>query len=337
MALEGTIKDFPITNLFQTLGQHKQTGTLVINSKETYVTIYFSKGMIVNVESFPKKIENKLGETLVKNGLISKDTLEKALAVQNKTGKKLGEILLGLEILSKDGLKNALRIQATQIIMNIMNWPDGKYKFTKRDTVDWDKEWFEPISIDLLLMETMQMIDEMPLIKKSIPDTAMIFKLNKIDKKIEIVKEEEDEKDEDETIFITEKDYKILKMIDGNRNVARILDRSNLTEYETYKSLYNLIRKNLISEKQESDVEGDLNDILTKERKSFLHSIGQLLIFLLILIGLASSIYTSFFKKNIFYPLSLKMPQKTIKYHSKIEKNFINYLKEKYNSSGKKK
>ncbi len=337
MALEGTIKDFPITNLFQTLGQHKQTGTLVINLKDTYITIYFDKGMIVNVESFPKKIENKIGETLVKNGLISKDTLDKALSIQDKTGKKLGEILLGLGILGKEDLKKALRIQATEIIMSIMNWSDGKYKFTKRDVVDWDKEWFEPISIDLLLMETMQMMDEMPLIKKEIPNNDMVFIIKKIDKKIEIVKDDEDDKVDDEVIYITEKDYKILKLVDGTRTVNRILDKSSLTEYETYRALYNLIRKNLISERKELSYKDDLNALSVKEKKDFFKLIRQMIVFIIILLGLASLVYTSFIKKNIYHPLTYKIPHKTLDYQKKVEKNYIKYLKEKYNPSDNKK
>jgi hypothetical protein len=333
MALEGTIKDFPITNLFQTLGQHKQTGILVINLKDTYITIYFDKGMIVNVESFPKKIENKLGETLVKNGLISGDTLDKALAIQGKTGKKLGEILLGLGILGKEDLKKALRIQATEIIMSIMNWSDGKYKFTKRDVIDWDKEWFEPISIDLLLMETMQMLDEMPLIKKEIPDTEMIFKLRKIEKNIEIVKDEEDEKEDEEVIYITEKDYKILKLVDGTRTVMRILDKSNLSEYETYRALYNLIRKNLIEERKEFDLDNDIKELSIKENTDFFEFIKQIIVFIVIFFGLASLYYTTFTKENIYHPLTYKVSYKALDYQKKLEKSYINYLKDKYNSS----
>ena len=82
MALEGTIKDFSIVELLQMLGQNKSTGVLVIKHKDNFVTIYFERGLIVSVETFPRKLEHRLGETLLKRGNISNETLKKSLQIQ---------------------------------------------------------------------------------------------------------------------------------------------------------------------------------------------------------------------------------------------------------------
>ncbi len=55
--------------------------------------------------------KSRLGELLVRKGLISQDQLQKALLTQRETGARLGEILLGLGWLSERQLQRALTRQ----------------------------------------------------------------------------------------------------------------------------------------------------------------------------------------------------------------------------------
>jgi len=338
MALEGTIRDFSVADLMQTLGQHKQTGVLIIKSKETFITIYFDKGSIVNVESFPQKIEYKLGETLLKKEIITKDILEKTLKIQKKTGKRLGEILLDLNIISKEELKKGLTDQAIRIIMNMINWKQGYYKFQKKDFVDWDKEWFEPISTDHILMESMKMLDELPIIKEKIPDSSIVFKYTEIDKEIEILSEMEDEKTSDTKAYITENEYKILKLVDGIRDVEEIIDKMSISEFEVYRGLFNLLKKGLIEQKlKKSDLEKELEESRKASKKKFFDVIKFFIVSVFILFGIFSLIQTSFFKKNIFYPLDLNISDEIINERIKINNNYMKMIKNRYFLSEQKK
>ena len=333
MALEGTIKDFSIIELLQMLGQNKSTGILVIKHKENFVTIYFEKGLIVSVETFPRKIEHRLGKTLLKTGNISSEILNKALQIQSKTGKKLGEILLGLNIISKDELKKALKDQASQIILSIMSWKEGEYKFQKKDLVDWDKEWFEPLSVDRLLMESMQMLDEMPLIKEIIPDSSVVFTRNKITKKIKILDETEDEKISDKTIYLTKSEYEILKFIDGERDVNDLIDKINLSEFEIYKGLYNLNRKGIIKKVEKEEIFGKDEKSSEKEKKdkiSFFKKLKVAAALIIFLLEIISLIFTTGIKKNIFYLLQFTHHNQLVTIRYKTNQNFIKTIISKY-------
>ncbi len=56
-------------------------------------------------------MKNKIGEILIKKGLISEESLEKALEIQRKTGKKLGEALIEAQIIKEEDLARALSEQ----------------------------------------------------------------------------------------------------------------------------------------------------------------------------------------------------------------------------------
>lgn len=50
----------------------------------------------------------KLGQILIRQGLISAQQLEEALNLQSENSKKLGEVLLSVGLIRKDDLQQAL-------------------------------------------------------------------------------------------------------------------------------------------------------------------------------------------------------------------------------------
>src|SRR5512142_3038284 len=76
MALQGTLKDFSITEIIQLIGQQLKTGVLKICRGKSTVEIYFVDGMIVHV------FFNYLGEILVELQLLTKDDVLKVISTQ---------------------------------------------------------------------------------------------------------------------------------------------------------------------------------------------------------------------------------------------------------------
>ena len=95
MALQGTIKDFGLPDIFQLIGLQRKTGILTLSNdrdKET-VTVTFENGMVVMADSSGRRLEDRLGNVLVKQGKLSRERLEEALGVQKQTLQRLGHIL----------------------------------------------------------------------------------------------------------------------------------------------------------------------------------------------------------------------------------------------------
>ncbi len=301
MALEGTIKDFSPIEIFQTIGQNKRTGVLMLKREKgsgtEFVTVYFEEGLIVNVESFPQKIEHKLGEVLLSQGAITKQKLDRVLSIQNKTKKKMGEILIELGYVPKEKIKEALNYQAKMILIDVIQWKDGDFKFKATNLIEWDEEWFNPINVDSLLMEAMQVLDEWPIIREAIPDDSIVYKTKETGKEIKIISIDEDEKISDSVIYLTREEFEVLKLVDGNRSVKDILSKSAVPGFFVYKALYNLLRKGVI-EKVEKDSISDeeIDEFFEAERKALkIRSIARIVILIIEVILLYVSVHSGFF------------------------------------------
>ena len=73
MALEGTLEDFSLADIFQLIGIQRKTGILTLKSSNETVSVTFHHGMVIGADSTPRKLEDRLGKVLVKTGLISQE------------------------------------------------------------------------------------------------------------------------------------------------------------------------------------------------------------------------------------------------------------------------
>ena len=81
MALEGTIKDFGLPDIFQLIGLQKKTGVLRLNNESDEVVIAFKDGMLVSADSKNKRLEERLGTRLVRSGVITEERSRQAAIV----------------------------------------------------------------------------------------------------------------------------------------------------------------------------------------------------------------------------------------------------------------
>jgi hypothetical protein len=162
MALEGTIQDFGLPDIFQLIGLQRKTGILSLTHEKDgeTVTVTFENGMVVMADSSANRLEDRLGNVLVKQGKVTRERLEESLAVQKQTLQRLGHILASSSAITTKDLRDALQVQVSQIVFRVFRWRDGRYQFTPADSVDYDRENFAPMSADFILMEGIRMVDE---------------------------------------------------------------------------------------------------------------------------------------------------------------------------------
>ena len=176
MALEGTIKDFGLPDIFQLIGLQRKTGNLTLSNDKESVTVTFENGMVVMADSSARRLEDRLGNVLVKQGKVTRERLDDALGVQKQTLQRLGHILASGSAITTKDLRDALQVQISQIVFRVFRWRDGRYHFAPADAVDYDRENFVPMSTDFILMEGIRMVDEWPIIEKKIPSFDMVFR-----------------------------------------------------------------------------------------------------------------------------------------------------------------
>src|SRR5213593_1520332 len=197
MALEGTLRDFSLADIFQLIGLQRKTGVLTLRSKDDTVTVTFLDGKVVGADSLSHRLENRLGHVLMKSGLLTQDQLNRALEIQKETLQRLGFILTHYGIISAEALKHAVQLQILQIVYRLFRWKDGDYHFSQETTIEYDRDNVAPITAESILMEGARMIDEWPIIEKRIRSYDMVFRKKLTDQEI-VVSDDADEVDFDE-------------------------------------------------------------------------------------------------------------------------------------------
>src|SRR5213076_1050896 len=264
MALEGTLRDFSLADIFQLIGLQRKTGVLTLRGKDDNVTVTFLDGKVVGADSASHRLETRLGHVLIKSGMLTQEQLARALEIQKETLQRLGFILTHYQIISTDSLKQALQLQILQIVYRLFRWKDGDYHFSQETTIEYDRDNVQPISAESILMEGARMIDEWPIIEKRVRSYDMVFRKKMTDQEIVVVgAEEADEIDFSsgeatamrkrrpglsDKIRISQEEKAIYDLVDGTMTVGDIVEVSRLSEFDTNKALYELLTRDLIEE-----------------------------------------------------------------------------------------
>ena len=253
MALEGSIKDFGLADIFQLIHLQKKTGVLSVKNPAHNAKVQFEQGLVVTAGTTDADSLDKIGEVLLKAGRIKAEQLREAIQTHDQTKEKIGAILVQIGAVTKEDLSKALRLQLNEIVYSLFKWKEGQYSFAP-SAITYDHEYSKPVNTEFLLMEGVRRVDEWPFIEKKIPDLGMVFGKNQQNSgKIKGVRSEEDSIDAafgdapaEEGIRLTEDEMKVYSIIDGRMDVRYLSEVAELGEFETCKALSNLLTVELI-------------------------------------------------------------------------------------------
>src|SRR5919204_1091522 len=178
MALSGTLKDFGIADILQLIGHQTKTGRLTLKNANDEVEVYFVDGNVIFASEKARDSKDLLGSLLVRAELLTKEKLDEALSVQQRTLKHLGDILLESAAVPRPQLAQMMRLQTTETLYKLFSWKNGSYEFSQEE-VDPARSTFEPIRAESVLLEGFRRMDEWPALKKKVPWTDATFELLK--------------------------------------------------------------------------------------------------------------------------------------------------------------
>lgn len=251
MALQGTLKDFGLADIFQLIGIQKKTGVLSLKNPQETVTVTFVEGQVVGADSTLRRLEDRLGSVLTKSGRLTETQLQDALRVQRSTMKRLGSILLEGHLIEAKALSEALQIQISQMVYRLFRWTTGEYHFSQEAKVDYDRELVVPMSAESILMEGARILDEWPMIEKGIGSFQSVYK----HANVEIARpgatgslSHGADGEAAGAITLSDTERQVYTLVNGQRSIQEIADRSPLSEFDTCRTLYELISRHLLDE-----------------------------------------------------------------------------------------
>ena len=233
MGLRGNIKDIGITGLLQLIAQEQKTGMVEIKHEGQVHKIFFDKGNMVG--AIPRPI--LLGEMMIRHGYIDEEDLNRALRIHEETLQLLGQVLIKMGKITHTDLKHVLNLQLIEGLRKILPLKQGEFEFNPVE-VEFDRDWIEPVPVDYLLIDGLKMVDEWPTIRKTVGPGTGIPNRTKVPY--------DDIKNGDADSL------GILDLVDGEKNIEKIVDLGRLGEFETYRILHGFIKAGLIMVKKET-------------------------------------------------------------------------------------
>jgi hypothetical protein len=115
--------------------------------------------MVVMAGSDLKRMDDLLGQMLVKGGLINQSKLDEALQIQKDTLQVLGKILVDKGYIENDALRKSLLLQVQEAVYRILDWAEGNYDFEDKE-VKYDNTLYTPLSTEYLLVEGQRVVSE---------------------------------------------------------------------------------------------------------------------------------------------------------------------------------
>ena len=168
MSLAGRLEDLALSDIFQILSIGKKTGTFVVKGARGTALIVFRNGSIVRAES--DDLEETVGETLVKAGMIKESVLRMADEVKKNLPlqSSLASVLFELGAVSRDTLDQVTRKRIEHVIYRLLLWEGGDFRFElddldiggKTNLGDLGWELSRGLSPEYLLMEGARVQDE---------------------------------------------------------------------------------------------------------------------------------------------------------------------------------
>jgi hypothetical protein len=226
------------------LGLQRKTGVLIVEGEDDTVTISFLGGQVVAAESAVRRLENRLGNLLLRAGYVSQEQLDHVLAIQRETQQRMGFLLVRERLVDPQELREALRLQIARIVYSAFRWPDGRFRFSQEGMVDYDADHMAPVSTDTILMEAAQMVDEWPLFEKKVGSLEAVYRRAPGVEKLKLVANQKNPPEG--TLSVTKSEAESWRWIDGKRSVGDIMERAFLSDFEVLKGTADLLGRHLI-------------------------------------------------------------------------------------------
>jgi len=231
MAIRGSLKEASLPDVLQLLAMGKKTGCLSVGHRGSFGSIFFDKGKISYASIVNRR--DRLGDMLVKNGLITQQQLDAAVDAQiRRRDKKIGEMLVELRALTRDQLQQFLKVQIEEAVYFLFTWSEGTFNF-EPDIVPEHQDTVVSISPESLLLEGARRVDEWSLIEKKIPSFDIVFEIDRVQTQAN-------------EAHLTREQRIVLRLTDGVRDVHAVIEESGLVEFEAGKALYGLATANCI-------------------------------------------------------------------------------------------
>lgn len=238
MTLKGDLTTFELPDLLSMIASSRRNGMLVVRRGTDEKTLCFSDGMLLYASSTDER--ERLGEVLVRERLLDRESVIKARKLQSATGKRLGNVLMGMGVITPDKLVLGIKAQAQEVITALFQWWGGSFEFIEGE-YPFPSTVSVGFNLQVLIMEATKTVDDWARIKRILPEMTLFLGINpKLQAKAQ-------------NVILQRQEWEIVALVNGRRRIQDVCVISPYSDLETCDVLSKLVSRGLLLLKNTDD------------------------------------------------------------------------------------
>jgi hypothetical protein len=234
--LQGDLSKIQLPDVLSFLAMIRESGKLVVCREQLERSIHWKDGEIIFASS--NSPEHSLGQFLLRNGKITQEQYDES---KRRVTPQLrhGKLLVQMGAISPKDLWWGVKNHVLEVIYSLFSWKDGEFSvYDSAEDLAQERIVLQ-INTPSVIMEGIRRLDESERIREKIPSLDVVF--TKIPGGVADLSE----------LDLNEGEIAVYNSIDGRLNVRELTGRSELTEFEVTRILFQLLSARLIEPAQE--------------------------------------------------------------------------------------
>jgi hypothetical protein len=234
LPVSGKVWEGVLPGVLRELYVGRKTGVLAFSRTDERRNVHFRSGHVIHADTSVR--EDRLGEVMVRHGLLSAEDLKKARGFVLRDNRRLGEVLIDLGLLDQRGLEAALKVHVSAVMAVVFAWPDGAYEFTEAPEQDGAEQGDAALlaSTGDLILQATRAVKDPDVIRYNLGDIDRVLGLSS-DPLLRF-----------QNIALTPADGYVLSRVDGSLSAREVMSLIPLEPEDVQRSLFGLLAAGMV-------------------------------------------------------------------------------------------
>ncbi len=258
MPLQGNIRDFTTTQLFNLVNLSRRTGLLTIyeavstdekdamgavkmKAGKERAKVAFKSGKLVQATLTTQ--DNRLVSVLNKAGKLTGEQAKRINDRAKSTGDKaLAMLLINANYVSQGDIVASVQQHTLDVVYNLMTWNEGPFRF-EDDQLPGRENILVPIDLENVIIEGARRIDEIERLKEYLPNLDMALKFP------------ENPKEKFKGVHLSVEEWRVVSFVNPKNTIRQIMKANNMSETQIRKIVYGLEQAGLVEMMKSASME----------------------------------------------------------------------------------
>jgi hypothetical protein len=229
----GKLWEGVLPGVLRELYVERRTGVLAFTRGDERRSVHVRGGHIVSADTNIR--EDRMGEVLVRQGLLAAGDLKRALGFALRDRKRLGLVLMEQGLLDEAGLEQALALHVHAVLSRVFSWPDGAYEYVEEaEGAESAGDVTLRVSTGDLILEATRSVQDPDVVRYNLGDIDRVLGLSN-DPLLRF-----------QRIGLTPADGYVLSRIDGTLSAREVMQLIPLPGEEVQRSLFGLLSTGVV-------------------------------------------------------------------------------------------